>query len=487
MTPNLPPESSGRDQPTACFGEFRLNHQLRSLHRDALQLRLPAKPFATLEFLIENRRRVVPKSELLREVWGGRQEINTVEQAVRKVRKVLADDPEKPRYIETVTGEGYRFIAEVYSPPAAEPAPGGGGPRPSRRSLLIAACVGAPLVCLTGLGAFRLLHRTEPVARVAVNGTSLVAMSARGDVLWTYPFNEPLAEALPEESGWRTQIVDLDGDGLPEVLLVAAFASAPGHPGEIFCFSSAGKVLWHYRPTVDLHFNKPDLNGPWHFVHAVVVPGRPAATIWAAVAHNVWWPSFIVRLSAAGVAELVYVSSGVVHRLQRFRNGTGSYPLAAGVNNEYRQAALTILSESGPPATSPQTEGSEYQCLAGCPNARPYRYILLPRSELNEASGQAYNEAHTINLRPGGITVEAWETVGAETEVSYYDFSQDFEPERVAYGSGWRAMHEKFERDGRIKHRYKDCPERMSGAVLRICDEKGNWRRVTIPRLRPYE
>ena len=72
MTPNLPPESSGRDQPTACFGEFRLNHQLRSLHRDAQQLRLPAKPFATLEFLIENRRRVVPKSELLREVWGGR-------------------------------------------------------------------------------------------------------------------------------------------------------------------------------------------------------------------------------------------------------------------------------------------------------------------------------------------------------------------------------------------------------------------------------
>src|ERR1039458_598249 len=127
MTLNSPPESSGFDQPVVCFGEFQLDKQLRSLHRDAEQLRLPAKPFAILEFLIENRRRVVPKSELLREVWGGRQEINTVEQAVRKVRKVLADGPEKPRYIETVTGEGYRFIAEVYSPQAAEPAPAGGG------------------------------------------------------------------------------------------------------------------------------------------------------------------------------------------------------------------------------------------------------------------------------------------------------------------------------------------------------------------------
>ena len=104
--------------------------------------------------------------------------------------------------------------------------------------------------------------------------------------------------------------------------------------------------------------------------------------------------------------------------------------------------------------------------------------------------GEGYrfiNEARNIYLRPGGITVDVRETVGAETEVSYYDLSQDFEPERVAYGSGWRAMHEKFEGDGRIKHRYQDCPERRSGAVLRICDEKGNWRSVTIPRSRPYE
>jgi DNA-binding winged helix-turn-helix (wHTH) protein len=198
------PETSGEAQTITCFDEFQLNRQLRSLQRGGQQLRLPAKPFATLEFLIENRRRVVPKSELLRQVWGGRQEINTVEQAVRRIRKVLGDDSDKPRYIETIPGEGYRFIAEVHALEPAETAPDGDSPRPSRRNLLIAAGVGAPLVCLTGLGAFRLLHRTEPVARVAINGTSLVAMSARGDVLWTYPFNEPLAEAFPEESGWRT-------------------------------------------------------------------------------------------------------------------------------------------------------------------------------------------------------------------------------------------------------------------------------------------
>src|ERR1035441_256515 len=178
MTLNSPPESSGCDQPVVCFGEFQLDKQLRSLHRDAEQLRLPAKPFATLEFLIENRHRVVPKAELLREIWGGRQEINTVEQAVRKVRKVLGDDPDEARYIETVQGEGQRFIPELHAPERAETAPDGDSPRPSRRNLLIAAGVGMPLVGLTGLGAFRLLHRTAHVARVAVNGTSVVGTNA---------------------------------------------------------------------------------------------------------------------------------------------------------------------------------------------------------------------------------------------------------------------------------------------------------------------
>jgi hypothetical protein len=228
---------------------------------------------------------------------------NTVEQAVRQIRRVLGDDRDKPLYIETVTGEGYRFIAALSVPDLPEIAP---VEHLSRRKLLIAAGVAAPVVCLTGWAGVRLLRGTEPVTRVAINGTRLVAMGANGGVLWTYPFDEPLAEGLPDELAWRLQIVDLNGDGLPEVLLVAAFASAPGHPGEIFCFSSAGKVLWQYKANLEIRFNRSDLNGPCHFTHVVVVPGKPAGTVWAAVAHNLWWPSFVLRFSAA------------VHRLPRF-------------------------------------------------------------------------------------------------------------------------------------------------------------------------
>ena len=109
MTLNLPPDTGGSEQPVTCFGEFQLDRQLRTLQRGGKRIRLAAKPFATLEFLIRNRHRVVAKTELLREVWGGQQEINTVEQAVRQIRKVLGDSPEEPRYIETIPGQGYRL------------------------------------------------------------------------------------------------------------------------------------------------------------------------------------------------------------------------------------------------------------------------------------------------------------------------------------------------------------------------------------------
>ena len=167
--------------------------------------------------------------------------------------------------------------------------------------------------------------------------------------------------------------------------------------------------------------------------------------------------------------------------LRRVQTKAGSYILGAGVNNEYRQASLAILSEAGPPATSPQTVGSEYECIRGCPAARPYRYILLPRSELSIASDEAYNVAARIRARPGGVTVETREGFGEAG--GFYDFSQDLQPERVAYGGNYREIHRRFEKEGRINHSFKDCPERKSSAIFRICDERGNWSTVRVPRV----
>ncbi len=100
---------------SVAFEGFRVDLNLRRLYRNGELVKLTPKPFSTLEFLLENRDRVASKEELLDKVWGGLRGISTVEQAVSQLRRTLGDDAAEARYIETVPGQGYRWIAEIHA------------------------------------------------------------------------------------------------------------------------------------------------------------------------------------------------------------------------------------------------------------------------------------------------------------------------------------------------------------------------------------
>lgn len=104
---------------------------------DPLNLRLTAegeirtlepKSFRLLQFLVENRHRVVPKEEILSVVWEGvAVSDNALTRAIAQIRKALDDDPKQPRYIETIPTIGYRFSGQLIEkadplPPTPPPA-----------------------------------------------------------------------------------------------------------------------------------------------------------------------------------------------------------------------------------------------------------------------------------------------------------------------------------------------------------------------------
>jgi DNA-binding winged helix-turn-helix (wHTH) protein len=99
------------EQTVLRLDEFTVDVRRRGLYRGAERVHLTPKPFAVLVYLVQNRGRVVSKDELLDVVWGGQREGNTVEQAVRQIRLSLGDDTDHPRFIQTIPGEGYSFIA----------------------------------------------------------------------------------------------------------------------------------------------------------------------------------------------------------------------------------------------------------------------------------------------------------------------------------------------------------------------------------------
>ena len=97
------------------FEGFRVDVRRRSLLRaDGSTITLTPKAYDTLLFLLERPGQLVERDELMAAVWPSVVvEDNNLSQAVSTLRKALGDDPEAPRFIQTVPRRGFRWVAEV--------------------------------------------------------------------------------------------------------------------------------------------------------------------------------------------------------------------------------------------------------------------------------------------------------------------------------------------------------------------------------------
>jgi TolB-like protein/DNA-binding winged helix-turn-helix (wHTH) protein len=98
------------------FGDFTLDQSRYQLQRDTRTVRLEKLPMELLILLIQRRGELVSRDEIAERLWGRDVFLDvdhSINVAVRKVRAALRDDPERPRFIETVVGKGYRFAASV--------------------------------------------------------------------------------------------------------------------------------------------------------------------------------------------------------------------------------------------------------------------------------------------------------------------------------------------------------------------------------------
>jgi eukaryotic-like serine/threonine-protein kinase len=121
-----PPKSPDR----LAFGPFEVNALSGELVKHGSRVRLPKQPFQILLSLLEQPGELVTREQLLAKIWGDGTFVDfehSLNAAMNRLRQSLGDSAEKPRYIETVPGRGYRFIgalerqASTTVPIAAEP------------------------------------------------------------------------------------------------------------------------------------------------------------------------------------------------------------------------------------------------------------------------------------------------------------------------------------------------------------------------------
>jgi DNA-binding winged helix-turn-helix (wHTH) protein len=96
------------------FDGFRLCTQRRVLFREEAEVKLRRKAYECLCYLIEQSPRAVPKDELCEVVWSPRIISNeTLTSTINDIRRALDDRAQPRRFVRTLSGFGYRFVADV--------------------------------------------------------------------------------------------------------------------------------------------------------------------------------------------------------------------------------------------------------------------------------------------------------------------------------------------------------------------------------------
>ena len=232
--------STGHHDHIRRFGVFEVDLEAGQLRKNGRRVRLQEQPFRVLALLLEKPGRVVTREELQEKVWPDTHvdfdhSLNT---AINKIREALGDSAPSPRFVETLPGRGYKFLAPVEGDgvqPEAEP---GEGPPPEadpqetirkqRMALTNRAWAVAAVAIVAALAAWFLPSResasrepaapvrrfafTPPAALVTVSGTTSVAISPNGGhiafttageegKLWVFDFVTGNSRALDGTEG----------------------------------------------------------------------------------------------------------------------------------------------------------------------------------------------------------------------------------------------------------------------------------------------
>ena len=172
--------------PKTRFGPYEVDLRSGELYKHGIRMKLQDQPFQILALLLERPGDVVTREEIRQRLWPADTFVDfdtSLNSAIKKLRDVLADSAEEPRYIETLPRRGYRFIAHVENGDLPAPVPIEKrlatvppiGPKPefsNKRRIIVAAGAAALLI------AAALVTRRAFLARPALTGSDVILLAS---------------------------------------------------------------------------------------------------------------------------------------------------------------------------------------------------------------------------------------------------------------------------------------------------------------------
>ncbi len=191
------------------FGAFEVDLRSGEVHKHGIRLKLQDQPFRVLALLLEHSGNVVTREELREKLWPADTFVDFdtgLNSAIKKLRDVLGDSAEEPRYIETLHRRGYRFIAHVENGDLPESAAVEEHPAPvlplapseSRSKLRLIVAAGVTALLLVAAFAARRSFSARPV----LTGTDVILLASfvnhTGDPIFDNSLDKALETKLTE-------------------------------------------------------------------------------------------------------------------------------------------------------------------------------------------------------------------------------------------------------------------------------------------------
>jgi hypothetical protein len=319
---------------------------------------------------------------------------------------------------------------------------------------------------IVALAIFLAHSRTGPPADFRIKGSTLVILDQKGRELWG--FDTKLENLLPETQ-YRERfqlkkpsnteaplfpflvIKDINHDGKIEVLFCAKTIGEKGEPG-LYCFTSKGKELWHYRAGRELQFGdrvySPDYRTFGLEPYDVNADGF--LEIFVIMAHQPHSPSELSLLDCQGKILGQFVNWGSISDIAHIDVDADRKEevVVAGMNDEYGKGFMAVFDSTRISGSSPQSE--KYACKNCSPGSERY-YLIFPRTDVDKILSPDKVSIEAIHLLQNG-RIE----LVAGTSHLYFELDYGLRLQDVKGSDIFRSLHRELVAAGKIKSELND-------------------------------
>lgn len=302
------------------------------------------------------------------------------------------------------------------------------------------------------------------------------ALDAAGSILWQRRFQAPLVLA-PEGSEEFTilreaqmlAMVDLDGSGRREILVVTGSKPEGGASWTLHALSDDGRELWAFQPGRPWIVGGDRIDASWKIRYFLIddLDGDGHREILVNACHSSRYLTSLFVLDSSGHAVAEYPHNGPLAILTAYdlNNDGWKELLVGGANRELHLGCFLVL-DSRRLLPEQREERVFANPAAISPTGREIAYLLLPQHCLTMAT-QPEGTLPDIRITSDAVILGTESSPRPPCPVPgglIYTFSHRLELQRVETNSGYQVQHRCLEEQGRLGHSYSDAEiERFRG------------------------